>query len=66
MIFPKLPLSEGTYHLGFYFGSNNETVDFLDSVVRLDVESGDYLGYGRTGLSHHNGKLVLCDYDWVY
>lgn len=65
LIIPKLPLSEGTYHLGFYFGSNKETVDFLDAVVRMDVESGDFLGYGRTGQNTHNGRLVLCDYNWV-
>lgn len=66
LILPKLPLSEGSYHLGFYFGSDRETVDFLDATVKMSVESGDYLGYGRTGYASNNGKLVLCDYNWVY
>lgn len=66
IVIPKLPLSEGSYHLGFYMGAFQETVDYLDAVIRMDVESGDYLGYGRTGLQHHNGRLVLCDYNWVY
>ncbi len=63
---PKLPLTEGVYHIGFSCNADKELVDFIDSVIRLDVEPGDFFGHGRTGYSSHNGKLVLCDYDWIY
>ena len=63
---PKLPLTEGVYHIGFSCNADKELVDFIDSVVRLEVEPGDFFGHGRTGYSVHNGKLVLCDYDWIY
>ena len=63
---PKLPLTEGIYHIGFSCNADKELVDFIDSVIRLEVEPGDFFGRGRTGYSTHNGKLVLCDYDWIY
>ena len=63
---PRLPLTEGTYHIGFSCDSQKELVDFVDSVIKMDVEPGDFYGYGRTGFSFHNGRLVMCDYNWNY
>lgn len=65
MEIPRLPLSEGDYHIGFSCDADKELVDFIDSVIRLTVEPGDFYGFGRTGYSSHNGKLVLCDYNWI-
>ncbi len=63
---PKLPLTEGSYHIGFSCAADKEVVDFIDAVIRLDVEPGDFFGTGRVGFSTHNGRLVLCNYNWIY
>ena len=66
VIIPKLPLTEGLYHIGFAINSERERADFVDSVIRMDVEPGDFYNSGRTGFSFHNGKMVLFDYKWIY
>ncbi len=63
---PKLPLTEGSYHIGFSCTSDKEIVDFIDAVIRMDVEPGDFFGTGRVGFTTHNGRLVLSQYKWIY
>lgn len=64
--FSRLPLTEGVYHIGFSCNADKEVVDFIDSVIRMDVEPGDYWGTGRTGYTANSGRFILVDYNWYY
>ena len=67
---PKLPLTGGTYRLGLWCGAKNllsktDTADYLDNIIKLQVEADDFFNNGKQIARHLSGKVVLCDHRWV-
>ncbi len=67
---PKLPLSPGVYRLGLWCSASNlvsktDCADYLDNVIKLNVEQDDFFNNGKQIAPHLSGKIVLCDHRWV-
>jgi lipopolysaccharide transport system ATP-binding protein len=62
---PRLPLTGGTYKIGLWSGINKQTADQIDSLIQLDVQDDDFFKKGRNISQGANGKVVLCDYNWL-
>ena len=67
---PKLPLSGGNYRLGLWCSAKNllsktNCADYLDNVIKLNVEPDDFFTNGKLIAPHLSGKVVLCDHKWV-
>ncbi len=64
-VVPRLPLSEGRYHLTPYLGSDGGTEDWIDDAAVLSVADGDFYGTGgRVCPPGFQGKYVLIDHGW--
>lgn len=65
---PKLPLTEGTYRIGLWASTynllGNNCADYIDNLIRMDVEDDDFFNQGKQLSSHLKGKIVLCDHNW--
>lgn len=61
----KLPLTTGTYRIALWAGVNKETADQIEPLIQLNVEDDDFFGKGRNVTRGVNGKIVLCDYNWL-
>ena len=66
---PKLPLTRGTYRLGLWcatkrFDSKNGCADYINNIVKLNVEEDDFFSNGKRPALHLTGKIVLCDHKW--
>ncbi len=62
---PKLPLTGGTYKIGLWTGIHKIKADMIDSLIQLDVQDDDFYGKGRNTSPGANGRVVLCDFDWI-
>ena len=67
---PKLPLTGGRYRLGLWCSAKNllvktDCADYIDNVIKLDVEEDDFFTNGKRIASHLSGKVVLCDHRWI-
>jgi lipopolysaccharide transport system ATP-binding protein len=67
---PKLPLTAGTYRLGLWCTAKNiysktNCADYIDNVIKLSVEEGDFFTNGKLIAPHLAGKVVLCDHKWI-
>lgn len=65
----KLPLTRGTYRLGLWcatkrFDSKVDCADYINNVVKLNVEEDDFFSNGKRPALHLTGKIVLCDHKW--
>ena len=63
-IIPKLPLTEGRYHLALSAGIDNLFADFVLNATIMNVQDDDFYNVGRTVANHLKGKIVLCDHKW--
>jgi hypothetical protein len=63
-IIPKLPLTEGTYHVALSAGIDNVFADFVLNAATMTVQDDDFFNVGKTIASHLKGKIVLCDHRW--
>lgn len=61
----KLPLTVGTYRLLLWSDVYKECADFIDRIIRMDVEQDDFYGLGREIPEHVFGKVVLCEHKWL-
>ena len=61
-IIPRLPLSSGRYRLMLNARQRGGYLDLLKAAKNVDVEAGDYFGYGVVPGSSH--QTVMVDYDW--
>ena len=67
---PKLPLSGGMYRLGLWCSAKNllskvECADYVDNVIKLNVEPDDFFTKGKLIAPHLSGKVVLCNHRWI-
>lgn len=67
---PKLPLTGGTYRVGLWCSAKNllaktDCADYIDNIIKLDVESDDFFANGKQIAPHLSGKVVLCEHKWV-
>ena len=67
---PKLPLTAGTYRLGLWCSAKNllsktDCADYIDNIIKLEVEADDFFTNGKQIAAHLSGKVVLCDHNWV-
>ena len=67
---PKLPLTGGAYRLGLWCSAKNllaktDCADYIDNVIKLNVEPDDFFANGKQIAHHLSGKVVLCDHNWV-
>ena len=62
---PRLPLTIGSYKIGLWAGVHKIKADQIDSFIPLDVQDDDYFKKGRNTTPGANGRVVLCDYDWI-
>jgi hypothetical protein len=67
---PKLPLTGGKYRIGIWCRAKNllvktECADYIDNIIKLDVEEDDFFTNGKRIASHLCGKVVLCDHNWI-
>lgn len=65
----KLPLTGGTYRLGLWcatkrLDSKNGCADFINNVIKLNVEEDDFFSNGKRTALHLMGKVVLYDHKW--
>ena len=70
LVIPKLPLTGGTYRLGLWCSAKNllsrtDCADYIDNIIKLQVEADDFFHNGKQIASHLCGKVVLCDHYWV-
>jgi lipopolysaccharide transport system ATP-binding protein len=63
-LIPRLPLSQGQYHLTLFLEVNREIQDWLASSVTLRVVDGDFFGSGRQYPEGWQGKGVLVLHQW--
>ena len=63
-LIPRLPLSQGQYHLTLFLEVNREIQDWLTSSVTLPVVDGDFFGSGRQYPEGWQGKGVLVPHQW--
>ena len=63
-IIPKLPLTEGDYHIALSAGIDNAFADFVLNAYTIHVQDDDFFNVGKTIASHLKGKIVLCDHHW--
>ena len=61
----KLPLTVGTYRLLLWSDVYKECADYIDRIIRMDVEQDDFYGLGREIPEHVFGKVVLCEHKWI-
>ena len=64
-IIPRLPLTEGVYHIALSAGIDNKFADFVLNAATMHVQDDDFFNVGRTISSHLKGKIVLCDHLWT-
>jgi lipopolysaccharide transport system ATP-binding protein len=67
---PKLPLTGGTYRMGLWCSAKNllsktDCADYIDNVIKLQVEADDFFHNGKLIAPHLSGKVVLCDHSWT-
>ena len=60
----KFPLSSGNYRILLWSSVKQETADFIDSIIPMNVEEDDFFDKGREVPLHLKGKVVLCNYSW--
>ena len=60
----KLPLTVGSYRLLLWCDVYKECADYIDRIIRMDVEQDDFYGLGREIPAHVFGKVVLCEHKW--
>ena len=65
---PKLPLTGGIYRIGLYCDASNNVKsgcgDYVDNIIKLQVDNDDFFDQGKQVASHLMGKIVLCDHKW--
>ena len=65
---PKLPLTGGIYRIGLYCDASNNVKsgcgDYVDNIIKLQVDNDDFFNQGKQVSSHLMGKIVLCDHKW--
>ena len=65
---PRLPLTGGIYRLGLYCDASNNVKsgcgDYVDNIIKLQVDNDDFFDQGKQVSSHLMGKIVLCDHKW--
>ena len=62
---PRLPLTIGSYKIGLWAGVHKVKADQIDSLIPLDVQDNDFFKKGRNTTPGANGRVVLCDYNWI-
>ena len=67
---PKLPLTGGQYRIGVWCSTKNllsniDCADYLDNIIKLDVEEDDFFTRGKRIAPHLCGKVVLCEHNWI-
>ena len=67
---PKLPLTGGKYRITIWCRARNVfgktgCADYIDNIIKLDVEEDDFFTNGKRIDSHLCGKVVLCEHDWI-
>ena len=62
---PRLPLTVGSYKIALWAGVNKANADYIDSFIPLDVQDDDFFKKGRNTTPCTNGRVVLCDYEWI-
>lgn len=70
LIIPKLPLSNGNYRIGIWCKAKNmfaktDCADYIDNIIKLNVEEDDFFTNGKQIAPHLCGKVVLCDHSWT-
>lgn len=64
-VIPKLPVTAGSYKLAIWSGVRKESADYIDSIIPLEVQDDDFFQKGRNISEGINGRVVLCNYDWI-
>ncbi len=59
---PKFPLMQGRYTIDTHLKYDFSMTDFVESIVTIDVEKGDYYGTGKIVESMRDGVLV--QHEW--
>lgn len=67
---PKLPLTGGTYRIGLYCEATNLTIsntraDYIDNIIKMNVEDDDFFSSGKQVGINMKGKIVLCEHNWT-
>ena len=60
----KFPLTEGIYRLTLWCAVGNETADYIESLITIEVVGDDFFKSGRKTSQNLLGRIVLCDYKW--
>jgi lipopolysaccharide transport system ATP-binding protein len=63
---PRLPLSQGQYHVAAFLEVNREIEDWIDVAAALDVVDGDFYGTGKVYPEGWRGKGVLVPHRWIW
>ena len=67
---PRLPLTPGTYRLSLWAEVKSpmhklKCGDYVQNVVKLKVEDGDFFDKGKRIAPHLSGRVVVCDHSWT-
>ena len=58
----------GIYRVGLYCDASNNVKsgcgDYVDNIIKLQVDNDDFFDQGKQVSSHLMGKIVLCDHKW--
>ena len=63
-VFPRLPLSGGTYSVTVFLELRGQVEDWLESAVALVVRDAPFFGHGRNAPAGWEGRGVLVDHYW--
>src|SRR5262249_166497 len=62
---PRLPLTAGVYLLSLFLERDGVIDDWLIDATSLQVEDGDFFGFGRNTSHGWEGKAVLVEHSWT-
>ncbi len=63
-LIPNLPLSKSRCHLNLFLMTNGVTQDYIEHAAEIDVEDGDFYGFGKDYPLYHEGKTVMIPFSW--
>jgi lipopolysaccharide transport system ATP-binding protein len=63
--FDKLPLQKGNYYVTMFLEINGVIADWINARVPMNVEDGDFYGFGRNSPGGGSFRTLLYDHKWI-
>ena len=61
---PDLPLSKNRYYLNLFLMTNGVIQDYIEHASEIDVEDGNFYGFGKDYPPNQEGNTVMIPFSW--